>query len=117
MIHLSGLTVKGEDNPDGDIEIKYTGLRPGEKLYEELLIGENVSGSAHPRIMTANEMFLPWSQYKTLMDRLDDACHDFDHSLVRDLLLEAPTAFTPSSEIKDLVFTEAKLTGNVLPIR
>ncbi|WP_348240277.1 polysaccharide biosynthesis protein, partial [Salmonella enterica] len=59
MIHLMGATVRDEDNPDGDIEIKFTGLRPGEKLYEELLIGSNVAGTDHPSIMRADEPHLP----------------------------------------------------------
>ncbi|EPT6483215.1 polysaccharide biosynthesis protein, partial [Shigella sonnei] len=60
MIRLSGLSVRDDKNPDGDIAIEVTGLRPGEKLYEELLIGDSVQGTSHPRIMTANEVMLPW---------------------------------------------------------
>jgi len=63
LIQLSGLEVKSSDNPNGDIEIKFTGLRPGEKLYEELLIGDNVEGTDHERIMTANEQFLPLEEF------------------------------------------------------
>ncbi len=103
MIHLSGLKVQGEDSDTG-IEIKYTGLRPGEKLYEELLIGDNVSGTKHERIMCANEQFLPWGELKLLVDELDNACHNFEHARIRNILLNAPTAFNPSNGIEDLVW-------------
>ena len=67
MINLTGLTVRDHNNPDGDIEIEFTGLRPAEKLYEELLIGENVSGTEHPRIMRAEEHFVPYEQLEGLL--------------------------------------------------
>lgn len=105
MIHLSGLKVKDEDIDSG-IEIQYTGLRPGEKLYEELLIGDNVSGTKHERIMTANEQFLPWEELETLINQLDNACHNFEHAKIRQILLKAPTAFSPSNGIEDLVWAE-----------
>ncbi|EKF2657177.1 polysaccharide biosynthesis protein, partial [Shigella sonnei] len=79
MIRLSGLSVRDDKNPDGDIAIEVTGLRPGEKLYEELLIGDSVQGTSHPRIMTANEVMLPWQDLSLLLKELDQACHDFDH--------------------------------------
>lgn len=104
LIQLSGLEVKDESNPYGDIEISYTGLRPGEKLYEELLIGDNVENTAHERIMTATEVNLPLPQYMHLLEELDIACHNFDHERIRELLLEAPTGFTPSDGICDLVW-------------
>ncbi|MBF4336006.1 polysaccharide biosynthesis protein [Vibrio anguillarum] len=104
LIQLSGLEVKDESNPYGDIEISYTGLRPGEKLYEELLIGDNVEHTAHERIMTATEVNLPLPQYMHLLEELDIACHNFDHERIRELLLEAPTGFTPSDGICDLVW-------------
>lgn len=71
MIQLSGLTVKDEDHPDGEIEIVVSGLRPGEKLYEELLIGDESQPTAHPRIMKAHETFLPWSQLQVLLADLE----------------------------------------------
>jgi len=70
MILLSGLKTKSEMHPDGEIAIEFTGLRPGEKLYEELLIGDNVSGTSHPRIMQANEKFLPWQELESLLHTL-----------------------------------------------
>ncbi|ENX6821081.1 polysaccharide biosynthesis protein, partial [Shigella sonnei] len=90
MIRLSGLSVRDDKNPDGDIAIEVTGLRPGEKLYEELLIGDSVQGTSHPRIMTANEVMLPWQDLSLLLKELDQACHDFDHERIRSLLLQAP---------------------------
>ena len=106
IIHLSGFSVKNAESPDGDIEIKCTGLRPGEKLYEELLIGDNVSGTSHERIMTAQEAMLDWLELETLLMRLDDACHEFDHELIREILLKAPTGFNPTDGICDLVWQQ-----------
>ncbi|ASG08524.1 polysaccharide biosynthesis protein [Vibrio anguillarum] len=104
LIRLSGLEVKNEENPYGDISIEFSGLRPGEKLFEELLIGDNVEQTAHERIMTATEVNLPLPQYMHLLEELDIACHNFDHERIRELLLEAPTGFTPSDGICDLVW-------------
>ena len=70
MISLMGLTVRDDENPDGDIEIVYTGLRPAEKLFEELLIGNNVTGTEHPMIMRAMEHSLPWPQVQQMLDEL-----------------------------------------------
>jgi len=106
IIHLSGLSVKDANRPDGDIEIKCTGLRPGEKLYEELLIGDNVSGTTHERIMTAQETMLDWTELEPLLTKLDEACHAFDHELIRELLLSAPTGFNPTDGICDLVWQQ-----------
>lgn len=102
LIHLSGLQVKDEDHPYGDIEIKCTGLRPGEKLYEELLIGENVNPTSHARILTANEEFLPLEELKTLLGNLKMACLSHDVQQVREILVDAHLAFTPKSDVVDL---------------
>ncbi|KOO01946.1 nucleoside-diphosphate sugar epimerase/dehydratase [Vibrio nereis] len=104
LIQLSGLEVKNKQNPYGDIAIEFSGLRPGEKLFEELLIGDNVAQTAHERIMTAHEKFLPYEKYQMLMNALDEACHNFDHEKIRQLLLEAPTDFNPTDGIGDLVW-------------
>lgn len=108
MIRLSGLSVRDDKNPDGDIAIEVTGLRPGEKLYEELLIGDSVQGTSDPRIMTANEVMLPWQDLSLLLKELDQACHDFDHERIRSLLLQAPAAFNPTDDICDLVWQQKK---------
>jgi len=106
IIHLSGLSIKDAQNPEGDIEIKCTGLRPGEKLYEELLIGDNVMGTTHERIMTAQEVMLDWHKLELLLQQLDAACHGFDHELIREILLKAPTGFSPTDGICDLVWQQ-----------
>ncbi|NRF64524.1 polysaccharide biosynthesis protein [Vibrio coralliilyticus] len=110
LIQLSGLDLKDDSNPYGDISIEFSGLRPGEKLFEELLIGDNVGETAHPRIMTANERFLPLEEYIKVIDNLDKACHNFEHDKIRELLLEAPTDFNPTDGIGDLVWQ--KLRGD-----
>ena len=109
LIKLSGLSVKNEDNQHGDIEIQFSGLRPGEKLYEELLIGDNVARTAHERIMTAQEVFLPIDEYDTLLESLDFACHNLEHEAIRQLLLDAPTGFNPTDGIGDLVWNASQV--------
>ena len=105
MIRLSGFEVKSSANPHGDIAIECTGLRPGEKLYEELLIGDNVGETCHERIMTANEVMLPLAEINVFLEAFDIACHNFDHETIRQLLLDAPTGFNPTDGICDLVWT------------
>jgi FlaA1/EpsC-like NDP-sugar epimerase len=108
MIHLSGFDVKDENNPYGDIEIKITGLRPGEKLYEELLIGDNVAKTQHQRIMSASEVCLPWSELESLLAKLQIACLGFDNQVIREILLAAPTGFKPKDGICDLIWLEGR---------
>ena len=104
MVRLSGLDIKSDINPHGDIEILCTGLRPGEKLYEELLIGDSVAQTSHERIMTAQEVMLPLSELNVFIDDMDNACHNFEHEKIRQLLLDAPTGFNPTDGICDLVW-------------
>lgn len=104
MVKLSGLTIKDESNPNGDIEICITGLRPGEKLYEELLIGEQVLATTHPRIMTAHEDMLSWQELEIYLKQMDEACNNFEHDKIRELLLKIPTGFQPTDGICDLVW-------------
>jgi FlaA1/EpsC-like NDP-sugar epimerase len=108
MVRLSGMTVKDNLNPDGDISIEYSGLRPGEKLFEELLIGDDVTQTDHRRIMSAHETWLPWSDLEKILLKLDDACHQFAHEDIRRLLLQAPTGFVPKDGICDLVWSATK---------
>ena len=103
MIRLSGLQVKDELHPDGDIEIKYTGLRVGEKLYEELLIGDNVSRTDNPLIMRAQENMLSWNKLKELLDDLNNANDNFDHKNLREILIKIVPGFKPQSEISDIL--------------
>lgn len=104
MIHLMGLMEKTEDRPDGDIEIVFTGLRPGEKLYEELLIGEDPQGTAHPRIMMAREISMPWAEVEVILGRLMKASQNFDCRQIVEILKTAPTGFAPTGEVADLVW-------------
>ena len=107
MIHLMGLDEKTEDKPDGDIEIVFSGLRPGEKLYEELLIGDDPQGTAHPRIMMAREVSLPWDEIEPLLSKFTHASQNFDCQAIVTLLQQARTAYTPSSDMADLVWCHA----------
>ncbi|PSW19686.1 polysaccharide biosynthesis protein [Photobacterium sanctipauli] len=107
MIQLMGLSEKVGEDCDGDIEIKFTGLRPGEKLYEELLIGENVTGTEHPKIMTAQEDKLSWPEMESVLNELDEACHQTDLVKVRDILLKTPTGYVPEGNIYDHLYKEA----------
>ena len=86
MVHLSGLTVRDDDHPNGNIEIKFTGLRPGEKLYEELLIGNNPMGTQHPLIMRAMEESISWEKLKPVLDELEAACSESDEAKALSLL-------------------------------
>ncbi len=104
MIQLSGLKLKDKLNPNGDIEIKYTGLRAGEKLYEELLIGDNVSQTANPLIMRAKEDKLGWDKLNLLLQNLKDVNDSDDHEKLRDLLIKIVPAFKPQGEISDIFY-------------
>ena len=104
MIRLSGLTVKDEFDPDGDIEIEFTGLRPGEKLYEELLIGDNVSETDNPMIMRADEEMLTWDDLKLIIDQLGEAIDECDQDRLRQLLIKAVPGFRPQCEITDILY-------------
>lgn len=109
MIHLSGLSVRSEKNPHGDIAIEFTGLRPGEKLYEELLIGDNVAATRHPMIMSANEDHLPWEALKVKLAQLLAALEVDDYSRVRQLLRETVSGYTPDGEIVDWIYQQRRL--------
>lgn len=105
MIRLSGLEIKSKNNASGDIEIQFTGLRPGEKLYEELLIGDNASGTEHPLIMCAEEKSLSWNETHTFLKQLEVACSNLQYSSLQDLLLNAPIDYTPTEkELHDHVW-------------
>jgi len=109
MIHLSGLEVKDESHPDGDIEIKYTGLRPGEKLYEELLIGDNVSETDNPLIMRAEEELLTWDELSPILDELQNAIVKCDQAKLRELLIKIVPGFKPQCEISDVLYAKKGL--------
>jgi FlaA1/EpsC-like NDP-sugar epimerase len=104
MIHLAGLTVRDEQHPEGDIEISYTGLRPAEKLYEELLIGNNVRGTQHPMILRAIEHSLPWDRVQELLDEIMVAMSKFDCQRSLQLLSDVVAEYKPAPQPHDLVW-------------
>lgn len=106
MINLSGLSVRSERNPQGDIAIEFTGLRPGEKLYEELLIGDNVVPTSHPMIMSAHEDFLPWDSLKDKLESLLEAVAHDDYLRVRQVLTDLVAGYTPEGDIVDWIHLE-----------
>jgi len=97
IIRLSGLQVKDELNPNGDIEIQYVGLRPGEKLYEELLVGENVTKTENALIMRAEEVMMDWESLKPKLIELEKASINLQNKRVRDILLKLVPEFDPKS--------------------
>lgn len=102
-IHLAGLSIRNENNPNGDIEIVFTGLRPGEKLYEELLIGDDVLATAHPKIMRAQEEFIPWEELTSRFEHLIGAIKADDYVSVRGALQELVSGYRPGERIVDLL--------------
>ncbi|MBT7308175.1 MAG: polysaccharide biosynthesis protein, partial [Gammaproteobacteria bacterium] len=106
MVELSGLTVKDEHHVEGDIEIEVTGLRPGEKLYEELLIGNDPKSTQHPRIMKAHEKMLPYDLLQEKLGALEAALSTNDVLLIRLLLQEIVSDYSPNSNVVDLVHLE-----------
>lgn len=109
MIHLSGLSVRSDKNAHGDIAIVFTGLRPGEKLYEELLIGDNVVATQHPMIMSANEDYLSWDILKGKLTELLSAVEQDDYTRVRQLLRDTVSGYSPDGEIVDWIYQQRRL--------
>ena len=114
MIELSGLTLKDAQNPDGDIGIEVTGLRPGEKLYEELLIGDNPKQTSHPRIMKANEDFIACSDLEAKLGSLEVALNVNDVSLIRTMMQQLVPGYTPSDAIVDWVYMEQEAEARAM---
>jgi FlaA1/EpsC-like NDP-sugar epimerase len=106
MIELSGLMVQDEQNPEGDIEIQITGLRPGEKLYEELLIGDNPAATSHPRIMKAHDDFLPWPSLEEKLNTLSIALNVNDVDVIKAMLEQVVSGYQPNENIVDWVYLE-----------
>jgi FlaA1/EpsC-like NDP-sugar epimerase len=103
------LSIRSEKNPQGDISIEFTGLRPGEKLYEELLIGDNVSATEHPMIMSASEDHLPWDVLKGRLTDLLMAVEQDDYTRVRQLLRDTVSGYTPDGDIVDWIYQQRRL--------
>lgn len=106
MVHLSGLEVRSEHAPGGSIAIEHVGLRPGEKLYEELLIGDDVEGTEHPLIMRAHEASIDWPLLQAMLTRLERACERFDYEEMRAVLLQIVPAYAPQCDIEDFLWRE-----------
>ncbi len=106
MVELSGLTVRDVQNPNGDIELAVTGLRPGEKLYEELLIGHNPESTHHLRIMKAHEQFLPWAELKVVLDELHKAMRTNDVPMIRQLLQQLVNGYQANGDVVDWIYIE-----------
>jgi FlaA1/EpsC-like NDP-sugar epimerase len=106
MVNLSGLSIRNSENPEGDIEIKYTGLRFGEKLYEELLVGNNVFETDNKLIMRATEEMIDWDVLESILINLDSALKQGNHKKVRELLITLVPEFNPQSSIVDLLYQE-----------
>jgi FlaA1/EpsC-like NDP-sugar epimerase len=109
MVELSGLIVIDEQTPDGDIEIDIIGLRPGEKLYEELLIGDNPQSTIHPRIMRAQEEFIAWTEFEGKLKSLELALNVNDVGVIRLMMQQLVTGYIPSDAIVDWVYLEQEL--------
>ena len=114
IVELSGLTVRDEHNPEGDIELSVTGLRPGEKLYEELLIGDNPKPTQHARIMKAHESFLPLDELQGKLNALELAMSVNDVPVLRGFLQQLVAGYQPSGEVVDWVHLaqEREAVGN-----
>jgi len=104
MVELSGLKIRDAVRPDGDIEIAITGLRPGEKLYEELLIGENPQPTQHTRIMKAHEQFLPWPELVARLDEMEAVMAARDVPGIRRHLQQLVSGYQPSDTVVDWVY-------------
>ena len=113
MVHLMGLEIKNDDNPGGDIELQYSGLRPGEKLYEELLIGDNIIATAHQRIMSAQESSLDIEEMNQVLQALKLACDNHDIKKIQKIIIDAPTGYSPNSELCDLLWSEYRSITNL----
>jgi FlaA1/EpsC-like NDP-sugar epimerase len=111
MVELSGLRVKDDACPQGDIEIEITGLRPGEKRYEELLIGDNPMLTAHPRILKAREAYLPWAELQPHLRALRIATDNNDIDAIRSLLVAHVDGYQPDPNVVDWVYLEQSSSG------
>lgn len=115
MIHLMGLDEKTKENPSGDIEVIFTGLRPGEKLFEELLIGDDPQGTSHPRIMMAREVSMPWAQVEEFLSQLQRASQSFDCKAAIEVLKNAKTGYAPNGNLADLVWCNGQQPPEIEP--
>ena len=108
MVHLSGLLLKSESDDEAAIEIQHVGLRPGEKLFEELLIGDNVGSTEHPLILRAQESMLTWPVLQAMLEKLDGLCRDFNYEEIRKWLVDVVKEYQPQGGIDDMVYIEER---------
>ena len=110
IIKLSGLSIKNKENPDGDIEIKITGLRPGEKLYEELLLGDNPQKTNHSKIKKTSDAYIPYEKLEIDINKLKSLIDNNQANEVKDLLNKIIKLYKSNSEIVDHIYTEQTKT-------
>jgi FlaA1/EpsC-like NDP-sugar epimerase len=115
MIRLKGLTIRDAATPDGDIEIELTGLMPGEKLHEELLIADAASGTEHPKIMRAEERFLSWAELRGALNTIEQACDGFDFDAIKTFVERLVEGADLSAELADL--TGQRVSAQVVKLR
>lgn len=111
LISLSGKEVKNEENPEGDIEIIFTGLRPGEKLFEELLIGDDVRDTQHRQIFKANEEYISWKEVEEYLIEIKEASSSSDHIKLRNIFQQTVSGFKPEKDIVDVIYLEKNKTS------
>ena len=111
LISLSGKEVKNEENPEGDIEIIFTGLRPGEKLFEELLIGDDVRDTQHRQIFKANEEYISWKEVEEYLIEIKEAYSSSDHIKLRNIFQQTVSGFKPEKDIVDVIYLEKNKTS------
>jgi FlaA1/EpsC-like NDP-sugar epimerase len=116
MVELSGLTIKDEQNPGGDIDIEITGLRPGEKLYEELLIEENAQPTTHSRIMKAQDESISWAELETKLDSLEIALSVNDVGVIQQMMRQLVSGYIPNDQIVDWVHQEQVVVARELDL-
>jgi len=117
LVELSGRTVRDEHSPDGDIELQVTGLRPGEKLYEELLIGDSAMPTAHPRVMKAHDPCLPWNELWRQFETLNAALESSDVPMLKRTLTQMLPGYRPHAEVVDWVHMERhRVRDRALPL-
>ena len=111
LIRLSGKEPKTEKHPEGDIEILFTGLRPGEKLFEELLIGDNVGPTEHKQIYRANEEFISWKELNKYLNLLKEAGSSSNHTQLRNIFKQTVSGYKPEEDIVDVIYLEQNKTS------
>jgi FlaA1/EpsC-like NDP-sugar epimerase len=116
MALLSGRSIKDEINPEGDIELKIIGLRPGEKLYEELLIDNQCEGTEHPRILRARETFVDRESFFEVMSKITHCCEYYKHQDLLNIFESINIGFQPSQKISDAIYIQSQKEHKTLKL-